>query len=308
LNEGDVIYGQKCLKKVLSSQLVNIVALTVSSSGSTYVKHVNGVNNIAQIKPLFFRLPNRKMNSTANLYNSTSSMDINKSSMDIAEDPTDVQKKKPEKRKNFIVRALLWHYGNTKCNVSAEQFEREKFIFGKVKFHPIILMPAAVLIQFCCGSLYAWSVFNTPIDEVVTGDPKSGLAPVTFYIAVGMFGVSAASMGPWLERNGPKKSLMLSSSLFFLGNLLSSLAIHLKAIWLLYIGYGMIGGFGLGLGYISPVSPLQKWFPNKRGMAAGLAVCGFGAGSIAIGKVILPLISAVGLSLTFLGTQEVLAP
>lgn len=146
---------------------------------------------------------------------------------------------------------------------------------------------------------YAWSVFNTPIDEAISGDPKSAQAPVTFYIAVGMFGVSAASMGPWLERNGPKKALILSSSLFFVGNLLSSLAIHLKAIWLLYIGYGVIGGFGLGLGYISPVSPLQKWFPHKRGMAAGLAVCGFGAGSIAIGKVILPLIHSVGLSLTF---------
>lgn len=133
----------------------------------------------------------------------------------------------------------------------------------------------------------------------MTGDPKSAQAPVTFYIAVGMFGVSAASMGPWLERNGPKKALILSASLFFLGNLLSSLAIYLKAIWLLYIGYGVVGGFGLGLGYISPVSPLQKWFPNKRGMAAGLAVCGFGAGSIAIGKVILPLIHSVGLSLTF---------
>lgn len=100
----------------------------------------------------------------------------------------------------------------------------------------------------------------------MTGDPKSGQAPVTFYIAVGMFGISAASMGPWLERHGPKKALFLSSSLFFFGNLLSSLAIYLKAIWLLYIGYGVFGGFGLGLGYISPVSPLQKWFPNKRGI------------------------------------------
>lgn len=232
------------------------------------------------------------MNSTANLYSSSSSMDI-------AEGPAHDVNKKPEKRKNFVVRALLRHYGDTTCTITAEQFEKEKFLIGQIKFNPIILMPAAVLIQFCCGSLYAWSVFNTPIDEAMSGDPTNAQAPVTFYIAVGMFGVSAASMGPWLERHGPKKALMLSSSLFFLGNLLSSLAIYLKAIWLLYIGYGVIGGFGLGLGYISPVSPLQKWFPNKRGMAAGLAVCGFGAGSIAIGKVILPLIQSVGLSLTF---------
>lgn len=84
-----------------------------------------------------------------------------------------------------------------------------------------------------------------------------------------------------------------------MGNLLSALAIYIKSIWLLYIGYGVIGGFGIGLSYISPVSTLQKWFIHKRGMAAGFAVCGFGAGSIAIGKVILPLINLVGLPLTF---------
>ena len=91
-----------------------------------------------------------------------------------------------------------------------------------------------------------------------------------------MFGVSAASMGPWLERNGPKKALILSSSLFLIGNLLSSLAIYLKAIWLLYLGYGVIGGFGLGLGYISPVSPLQKWsvaFNSENILGTVLLTC-----------------------------------
>lgn len=86
------------------------------------------------------------MNSTANLYNSQSSMDI-------AEGPTDDTNKKPEKRKNFVVRALLAHYGNTACNITAEQFEKEKYVIGTVKFNPIILMPAAVIIQFCCGSV-----------------------------------------------------------------------------------------------------------------------------------------------------------
>lgn len=87
------------------------------------------------------------MNSTANLYNSTSTMDIVEGQMD------DLNKK-PEKRKNFIARGLLWHYGNTKSNVTPEQFEKEKYVVGKLKFNPIILMPAAVIIQFCCGSLY----------------------------------------------------------------------------------------------------------------------------------------------------------
>lgn len=202
-------------------------------------------------------------------------------------------------KENNIVDAFLWHFKNTTCTISQQQFEHEKYLIWKIKFNPWILMPAAFIVQFCCGSVYAWSVFNTPIDEAITGDGRSSQAPVTFYIAIGMLGISAASMGPWLERHGPKKALILSSCSFFLGNLLAALAIYIKSMWLLYIGYGVIGGFGIGLSYISPVSPLQKWFPQKRGMAAGFAVCGFGAGAIGIGKLILPLIDALGLPLTF---------
>lgn len=77
--------------------------------------------------------------------------------MDIVEGPTPEDNKKQEKRKNFIVRALLAHYGNTTCNITAEQFEKEKYVCGKVKFNPIILMPAAVVIQFCCGSVIFWT-------------------------------------------------------------------------------------------------------------------------------------------------------
>lgn len=191
-------------------------------------------------------------------------------------------------------------------------------------------MPAAFIVQFCCGSVYAWSVFNSPIDEAIAGSAESSQAPVTFYIAIGMLGFSGALMGPWLERNGPRKALILSSCSFFLGNLIAALAIYVKLMWLLYLGYGVIGGFGIGVSYISPVSSLQKWFPNKRGMAAGfagkcnqvsvcspnskqcfskIAVCGFGAGSIGVGKIILPLIHSVGLPLTFvvLGSSYFLA-
>lgn len=91
----------------------------------------------------------------------------------------------------------------------------------------------------------------------------------------------------------------MSSSLFYFGNLLAALAIHVKLMWLLYIGYGIIGGFAIGISYVTPVSALQKWFPHKRGLAAGFGVCGFGGGSIVIGKVILPLIHSVGLPMTF---------
>lgn len=102
-----------------------------------------------------------------------------------------------------------------------------------------------------------------------------------------------------IVRNGPKKALIVSSSLFYLGNLLSALAIYLKSMWLLYIGYGVIGGFAMGISYVTPVSALQKWFPHKRGLAAGFGVCGFGGSSMVIGIVILPLIQSVGLPVTF---------
>lgn len=203
------------------------------------------------------------------------------------------------RKENYIVSAFLWHFGNTTSTITQQQFDKEKYLFRNIKFNPWILMPAAFIVQFCCGSVYAWSVFNAPIDEAITGNGQASKAPVTFCIAIGMLGFSAASMGPWLERNGPKKALILSSCSFFSGNLVAALAIYIKSMWLLYIGYGVIGGFGIGVSYISPVSPLQKWFPHKRGMAAGFAVSGFGAGSIGIGKLILPLIDCVGLPLTF---------
>lgn len=242
-----------------------------------------------------------------------------------------------ENKSNAIVRAFLWHFGNTAYNGNIQPFDKQNS-----KFNPWILMPAAVLVQFCCGSLYAWSVFNAPIDEMITGSAKSSKAPVTFYIAVGVLGFSAGKdfnfklinvmfkkinvfQLSWahgskgkdanyevrldmlinviliftIKRNGPKKALIISSSLFFFGNLLSALAIYVKLMWLLYIAYGIIGGFAIGISYVTPVSALQKWFPHKRGLAAGFGVCGFGGGSIVIGKVILPLINSVGLPLTF---------
>ncbi|KAL1915250.1 uncharacterized protein VTP21DRAFT_7526 [Calcarisporiella thermophila] len=199
---------------------------------------------------------------------------------------------------NPILRFIVWHYTNTSYNRSEKQLEREKHVLGLVPFNRWLLMPAAVLFQLICGSLYAWSVFNKPIDVAIYGADR-GMAPTTFYIAVGCFGLAAAITGPWLERNGPRIGAYTGSTLFLLGNLLSAAGIHFKQIGLVYFGYGVVGGTGLGICYISPVSPLQKWFPDHRGLASGLAVCGFGAGSIALAKVPLPLQALVGLPLTF---------
>lgn len=160
-------------------------------------------------------------------------------------------------------------------------------------------MPAAFIVQFCCGSLYSWSVFNKPVDNLIYGSVVN-MAPITFYIAVGLLGLSGAIMGPWLERNGPKLASILGGSLFCIGNILTAVALYWRQIWLVYLGYGVIAGYGIGLCYISPVSALQKWFPDRRGLASGIAVSGFGAGSIVSAKLEVYLIQVVGLPITFI--------
>ncbi|KAF9431451.1 hypothetical protein BGZ76_000288 [Entomortierella beljakovae] len=200
------------------------------------------------------------------------------------------------------------HYSDTKLRRTPEQVESEKKVFG-FTYNRWLMFPAAFIFQAICGSLYAWSVWNDFIDGLIYGTSKNALgkdvplkhnAAITFYIAVGCFGLSAAINGPWLERVGPRKASLIGTFLFFIGNMVATIGIHTKIIALIYFGYGVVGGAGLGLCYISPVSALQKWFPDRRGIAGGFAVCGFGAGSIALAKVPEPLIKAVGLTKCFL--------
>ncbi|KAF9932992.1 hypothetical protein FBU30_006816 [Linnemannia zychae] len=210
---------------------------------------------------------------------------------------------------NAIVRAIHRHYSDTYYHRSEATIEREKFLFFNIPFNRWAMFPTAFIFQAICGSLYAWSVFNDPIDGYIYGSttnpttgkstPNQHNAAVTFYIAVGCFGLSAAVNGPWLERHGPKLAAIVGATVFFLGNMIAAIGIYTRIIALLYFGYGVLGGAGLGLCYISPVSALQKWFPDRRGLAAGFAVCGFGAGSIILAKIPQPLAAAVGLPLTF---------
>src|SRR5258708_389103 len=95
-----------------------------------------------------------------------------------------------------------------------------------------------------------------------------------------VLGSSAAIFGPWVEREGPRKAGVVAAICWGGGFLISALGIHLHQIWLLWLGSGVIGGCGLGLGYISPVSTLIKWFPDRRGMATRLAIMGFGRGAM----------------------------
>jgi OFA family oxalate/formate antiporter-like MFS transporter len=122
---------------------------------------------------------------------------------------------------------------------------------------------------------------------------------ITFSVAIFFLGLSAALMGKFVERKGPRVAATLAAVLFGLGTVGSGLAIYLESKLFLYFTYGVLGGAGLGIGYISPVSMLVKWFPDRRGMATGLAIMGFGFASAISGPAIKVLIDAVGVSSTF---------
>ncbi len=156
---------------------------------------------------------------------------------------------------------------------------------------------AAMIIHMCIGSVYAWSVYVKPIQSTMSWTLTD--VTITFSIAIFFLGLSAAIMGKFVERKGPRIAATLAAVLFGLGTMGSGLAIALESKTLLYLTYGVLGGAGLGIGYISPVSMLVKWFPDRRGMATGLAIMGFGFASAISGPAIKILIDVVGISSTF---------
>ncbi|MSR10551.1 MAG: MFS transporter [Gammaproteobacteria bacterium] len=145
---------------------------------------------------------------------------------------------------------------------------------------------ASVAIHLCIGSVYAWSIYNpslTRVYGVVTssGDDWSLSAVVwIFTVAIVFLGLAAAFAGKWLEAVGPRKVGVVAACCWGGGYLVGAAGIYTHQLWLLYLGYGVIGGCGLGLGYVSPVSTLIRWFPDRRGMAAGMAIMGFGGGAM----------------------------
>lgn len=155
----------------------------------------------------------------------------------------------------------------------------------------------AMAIHMCIGSVYAWSVYVKPIQSAMSWTLTD--VTITFSIAIFFLGLSAALMGKFVESKGPRTAATLAAVLFGLGTVGSGLAIMLESKILLYLTYGVLGGTGLGIGYISPVSMLVKWFPDRRGMATGLAIMGFGFASAISGPAIKVLIDAVGISSTF---------
>ena len=146
-------------------------------------------------------------------------------------------------------------------------------------FNRWLVPPAAIAVHICIGEVYGFSVFNVPLTQLGAGwtIPQVGWI---YSIALFMLGMSAAVFGKWVERSGPRMTMAASCACFCGGLLISAIGVKLKLLWLLYIGYGFIGGVGLGLGYISPVSTLIKWFPDRPGMSTGMAIMGFGGGRL----------------------------
>ena len=162
------------------------------------------------------------------------------------------------------------------------------------------------LLQLCLGSVYAWSWFQKPLTEGY-GWTNAQVA-WTFSFAIGFLGLAAAAGGVALPRFGPRALAVTGSLLFGVGHLLAALALELHSLPLLWLGYGVVGGIGLGLGYVTPVATAAKWFPDKKGLVTGMVVMGFGFGALLMSKCIAPLLMAAfdgRLPLVFAGSGAI---
>ncbi|MFC4713598.1 OFA family MFS transporter [Planococcus dechangensis] len=156
---------------------------------------------------------------------------------------------------------------------------------------------SAIAIQLSIGAAYAYSVYTRPISEAMGWSPTEITYAFTIMMALG--GISAAFFGGFVEKNGPRKSAMVAAVLFGLGQAGAGLATQIDSLPLFLLTYGFMSGMGLGVGYIAPISTLVKWFPDRRGLATGMAVMGFGAGALITAPVAASLIDSVGVTSTF---------
>src|ERR1700722_9335355 len=189
--------------------------------------------------------------------------------------------------------------GGTMSVTGAGILDREHTI-AKAGFNRWLVPPAALCIHLCIGMAYGFSVFWLPLSRAIgltapkacpdmslvqelfttTCDWKVASLGWMFTLFFVVLGVSAAIWGGWLERAGPRKAGFVAALCWSGGLLLGALGIYVHQLWIMWLGAGVIGGIGLGLGYISPVSTLIKWFPDHRGMATGMAIMGFGGGAM----------------------------
>ena len=164
-------------------------------------------------------------------------------------------------------------------------FDREHIVAGP-GFNRWLVPPAALCVHLCIGSVYAFSVFNLPMTKLlggaksVPGDWKLTQLGWIFSLAIVFLGLSAAVAGTWLDRVGPRKAMATAAVCFGGGLLVAAFGVRAHQLWIVYLGYGVLGGCGLGIGYISPVKTLITWFPDRPGMATGMAIMGFGGGAM----------------------------
>jgi MFS family permease len=162
--------------------------------------------------------------------------------------------------------------------VAVPSFLARERIVAKPGFNRWLIPPAALAVHLCIGQVYATSVYKTAL--VKHFDTSLTAIGIIFSIAIVMLGLSAATFGTWVDRNGPRAAMFTSAVFWVSGFLVGALGIYTRQLWLLYLGYGVLGGIGLGIGYISPVSTLIKWFPDRPGLATGMAIMGFGGGAL----------------------------
>jgi MFS family permease len=162
--------------------------------------------------------------------------------------------------------------------VAVPSFLSRERIVARPGFNRWLIPPAALAVHLCIGQAYATSVYKTALVEHF--DTSLTAIGIIFSIAIVMLGLSAAVFGTWVDRNGPRAAMFVAAICWSVGFLVGSLGIATGQLWLLYLGYGVIGGIGLGIGYISPVSTLIKWFPDRPGLATGMAIMGFGGGAL----------------------------
>jgi MFS family permease len=172
-----------------------------------------------------------------------------------------------------------------------------------------LVPPAALCVHLCIGQAYAFSVFNLPMTKLLgitqstPNDWKLTELGWIFSLAIFFLGASSAVFGRWVEEGGPRKAMLTAALCWAGGFFLSAIGVYTHQLWLIYIGYGFIGGCALGIGYISPVSTLIKWFPDRPGMATGMAIMGFGGGAFIAAPLSVWLMSKFSTS-THVGVAE----
>jgi len=154
---------------------------------------------------------------------------------------------------------------------------RERTV-AKPGFSRWLIPPAALAVHLCIGQVYATSVYKSAL--VAHFDSSLTAIGIIFSIAIVMLGLSAAVFGTWVDTHGPRAAMFVAAIFWSVGFVVAALGISTGQLWLVYLGYGGIGGIGLGIGYISPVSTLIKWFPDRPGLATGMAIMGFGGGAL----------------------------